>query len=196
MVGSLVLVPPPEPTQLQLNEALQAAVARLRQEDPELRQTTERVVAARLMIYLDEEFRHRPNPRGFRLDMEYERAGMDPKAFAGRGPNGPFRRKIVPDLIYHQRLAQDKYANHLAIEVKARPSGTEDHDLGKLALLTGRVCYAFAFFAPNILRLPDPSDPPEPPPDRHVVVRPPWITPYTFGVFLRLYQDLGFIEWV
>jgi hypothetical protein len=195
-VGSLVLVPPPEPTQLQITEALRAAVTRLRQEDLELCQTTERVVVARLMIYLDEELKSRPNPRGFRLDMEYERAGRDPKAFAGRGPDGPFRRKIVPDLVYHQRLANDDYANHLAIEVKARPSRREDHDLAKLALLTGHVCYAFAFFAPNTLRLPGPSEPPEPPPDRHVVVRPPAITPYTYGVFMRLYQDLDFIEWV
>ncbi|MEV0427861.1 hypothetical protein [Micromonospora sp. NPDC050495] len=187
---------PPEPTQLQLTAALGAAVARLRHDDHELQQTTERVVVARLMIYLDQELGLLPNPRGFRLDMEYERAGTDPKAFAGRGPNGPFPRKIVPDLIYHQRLGGEEYANHLAIEVKARPNRREDHDLAKLALLTGRAPYAFALFSPNTLRLPDPSDPPAPPPDRHVVVLPPQMRPYTFGAFLRLYRDHDFIEWV
>jgi hypothetical protein len=187
---------PPEPTQLQLTDALRAAVARLRKEDPELDQTTERVVVARLMIYLDEALKRCPNPRGFRLDMEYERAGEDPKAFAGRGPDGPFRRKIVPDLIYHQRLAPDQYANHLAVEVKARRSRGEGHDLAKLALLTGRVSYVFALFTPNTLRLPGPSDPLEPPADRHVVVRPQRIAPYTFGAFLRLYRELDFLEWV
>lgn len=148
------------------------------------------------MIYLDEALKRLPNPRGFRLDMEYERAGVDPKAFTGRGPGGPFRRKIVPDLIYHQRLAQDEYANHLCIEVKARPSRREDHDLAKLALLTARASYAFALSTPNTLRLPNPSDPAEPPVSKCIVVRPPGITPYTFGVFLRLYLDLEFIEWI
>jgi hypothetical protein len=187
---------PPEPTQSQLTDALKVAVARLRQEDPELHQTTERVVVARLMIYLDEALGRLPNPRGFCLDMEYERAGVDPKAFAGRGPDGPFRRKIVPDLIYHQRLAQDEYANHLCIEVKAQPSRMEEHDLAKLALLTGRTRYAFALSKPNTLRLPGPSDPPEPPADRYIVLRPPGTSPYTFGVLLRLYQDMEFIEWI
>jgi hypothetical protein len=191
-----MLVLPPEPTQLQLTAALRDAVARLRQEDHELHQTTERVIVARLMIYLDQELGLLPNPKGFRLDMEYERAGTDPKAFAGRGPKGPFRRKIVPDLVYHQRLRRGKYANHLAIEVKTRPTRREDHDLAKLALLTGRARYAFALFTPNTLRLPDPSDPPAPPPDRHVVVLPPQIRPYTFGAFLRLHQDDEFIEWI
>jgi len=196
VVGSVTLVPPPEPTQPQLAAALQAAVARLRHEDAELRQTTERVVVARLMIYLEEELGLLPNPRGFRLDMEYERAGTDPKAFAGRGPRGQFRRKIVPDLIYHQRLARDDYANHLAIEVKVRRSRREGHDRAKLELLTGRAQYVFALFTPNVLRCPGPSDPPEPPPDQHVVVLPPGIRPYTFGALLRLYKDQEFIEWI
>ena len=88
-----MLVPPLEPTQRQITEALQAAVARFRQKDRELHETTERVVVARLMIYLDQELRHRPNPKRFYLDMEYERTGRDPKTFAGRGPDGPFLAK-------------------------------------------------------------------------------------------------------
>ncbi|GAA4256461.1 hypothetical protein [Dactylosporangium darangshiense] len=194
---SLYLVPPPEPTRSQLDAALKSAVGRLRREDQDLEQTTERVVAARLMIYLDSELGRLPNPAGFRLDMEYERAGHDPKAFAGRGPGGHFRRKIVPDLIYHRRLDDDGlYANHLAIEVKTRPTSREGHDLAKLALLTGRVQYAFVSFRPNLLRRPNPEDPVMPPPDRHVVVLPPTIRPYTFGAFLRLHLDDAFVEWV
>jgi hypothetical protein len=177
-------------------EALGRAVTRLRQEDHELRDTTERVVVARLMIYLDEALRRLPNPNGFRLDMEYERAGKDPKRFAGRGPKGPFYRKIVPDLVYHQRQVADDHANHLAIEVKARRTGTEYHDLAKLSLLTGRAPYAFALSNPNTLRLPGPSDPPQHPPDQQVVLLPPGFAPYTFGTFLRLYRNRDFIEWI
>jgi hypothetical protein len=148
------------------------------------------------MIYLDQQLKILPNPAGFRLDMEYERAGRDPKAFAGRGPNAGFRRKIVPDLIYHRRLSNDLDANHLAVELKTRPTSVEDHDLAKLALLTGRVPYLLASFSPNLLRRPNAEDPAAPPPDRHVVALPPTIRPYAFGVFLRLYRHDDFIEWI
>jgi hypothetical protein len=184
----------PEPTRLELTEALEGAVGHLRDRDRELRDTTERVVVARLMIYLDQELDELPNPKKFRLDMEYERAGTNPKAFAGSGPGRKSRRKIVPDLIYHQRLAQGDFANHLAIEVKARPGRWEDHDLAKLALLTGRARYAFV--ERRTLRLPGPSDSPTPPPDRDVVCLRRGFQPYTFGALLRLYEDKGFIHWV
>lgn len=128
--------------------------------------------------------------------MEYERAETNPKAFYGLGPSGPFRRKIVPDLVYHRRGALGGSANHLAIEVKAQRDSREDHDVARLALLTGRAEYAFALFTPRVQRLPGPSDPPSPPPDRHVVVLPRGFQPYTFGALLRLYQDEEFIEWI
>ena len=195
--SSLACVSSPEPSRSQLTTALEAAVARLRRNDGELCDTTERVVVARLMIYLEEELRLLPNPQGFRLDMEYERAETNPKAFYGLGPNGhPFRRKIVPDLVYHRRGVLGGSANHLAIEVKAQRGRREDHDVAKLALLTGRAAYAYALFTPRVLRLPGRCDPPDPPPDRHVVVLPHGFQPYTFGALLRLYQDEEFIEWI
>jgi len=190
------LVPAPGPTQQELTSALEAAAQDLRQRDAALRGTTERVVVARFMIYLEHHLSRLDNPVGFCLDMEYERAGSDPKRFAGHGPEGPFRRKIVPDLIYHRRQESVQYANHLAIEIKTRRTNMEGHDLAKLSVLTGREPYAFVSFTPNIMTCRGPNDPMDPPPDRYVALLPPGITPYTYGALLRLYKQDDSIHWM
>jgi hypothetical protein len=191
------IVSPPGPTQQELANALEAAAQDLWRRDGALDQTTERVVVARFMIYLERHLVRLDNPAGFCLDMEYERAGADPKTFAGRGPDGrPFRRKIVPDLVYHRRLDYGRHANHLAVEIKTRRTKLEGHDLAKLSVLTGREPYAFASFTPKILIRREPNDPIDPPCDRHVVCLPTGFAPYKYGALLRLYKRDDFIQWV
>lgn len=185
-----------EPTRDQLAQALEAAANDLRSRDRDLIDTTERVVVARFLIYLEYYFNCLDNPVGFRLDMEYERARTDPKKFNGLGPLGPFKRKIVPDLIYHRRGDSGPGSNHLAIEIKTRRTSMEGHDLAKLSVLTGREPYAFVSLSPRILIRRAPTDPIHAPSDRYTVHLPSDFAPYRYGALLRLYKSYDFIQWI
>ena len=133
---------------------LQDAYARVRDKEPELLGTTERVLAGRLMLNLHEDLKRRsvrmPELHGYTVDLEYERAGNDPKRVTGwrtiDGQRRPFQRKIAPDLLIHRRRLHlgpgpqiDPHANLLAIEIKTNPSGDVESDRAKLRLLTGMV---------------------------------------------------------
>jgi hypothetical protein len=131
---------------------LENAFGRLRDEEPELLGTTERVLAGRMMLNLHEDLQRRAAQnaalRGYTIDLEYERAGVDPKRVTGMRTvddvRRPFQRKIAPDLLIHRRRLRrdsgariDPFANLLAVEIKTNPSGDLESDRAKLRLLTG-----------------------------------------------------------
>lgn len=190
--------------QQDLEAAIEAAIVTLRVSDGDLMGTTERAVVARLMIYLDRELSQLPHTGHLRLDMEYERTvrsvnalvAADPeraiKAFDRSNPpaNARRQRKIVPDLIYHQR---DTSINHLVIEVKVGrfPAWQEQHDLAKLSLLTGRVNR----IGMDSKRRFHPFDP-DRWPNSEEVRRPEDLSTYSYGAFLQLDRINKPITWI
>jgi hypothetical protein len=147
------------------------------------------------MIHLESHLDHLANPCGFHLDMEYERFGRATKSLQRSGGSGPPWRKIVPDLIYHQRGNSRRYSNHLALEIKVRPARRlEEHDLAKLSLLTGRERYAFV--SGKLLSCRASTDPADPPPGCDVVTLPEGFEPYTYGALLRLYEVERYLCWI
>lgn len=71
----------------------------------------ERAVVAKLASYLAQLF------RGFDVDVEYNRHGLDPKVVdLPAGCRGGGRRRVYPDIIVHRR-GNDR-ANLLVVEVK------------------------------------------------------------------------------
>ncbi|MEV6349471.1 hypothetical protein [Actinoplanes sp. NPDC051851] len=180
------------PGRPELATALDAAIETLRSRDGDLTGTTERAVVARLMIYLDRELTRLPASPHLRLDMEYERSARSVKSF--ERPNPPTgarrRRKIVPDLVYHQRGTS---VNHLAIEVKAAPCPRwqEEHDLAKLLLLTGRT-QRIGMDARGRFHPFDPAGRPA----SEEIRRPRELGAYTYGVFLQLHRIDDPIAWI
>ena len=163
-----------------------------RKNDLGLLETTERAVAARLLIYLDALVARRPVLVDYTVDFEYERTGAAIKGFAGlraaddSGHQKKFRRKIVPDLLIHRRMINDARSNLLAIEVKTNPRVSVAGDRAKLNLLTNR--HAWAEVRPlgrhggNRLILGG-GDRPR---DVDTAALPRGINPYAYGVLIRL----------
>ena len=99
--------------QRNLRRRLRAALAMLFARDGRLLEYAagERAVVAKLAAYLTPLF------RGFDVDMEYNRHGMDPKDLdLPAGCRGGGRRRVYPDIIVHRR-GHDR-ANLLVVEVK------------------------------------------------------------------------------
>jgi hypothetical protein len=154
------------------------SVADLYARDREILGTTERVVVARLMIYLNEHLRYLAT-NGLVLDQEYERVDQVTKALVGTQPPA---RKIVPDLILHRRRDTGSLGNLLAIEVKTKVgSNGRLHDFAKLSVLTGHIKFADAY--EKCLRRP--GDPlPNGQKHRGRVGLPRGMSPYSHGAWL------------
>jgi hypothetical protein len=166
------------PSFVDLQRAVCDAVNDVRQKDPEILGTTERVLVGRLMIYLNSRLKPVIDDE-LRLDQEYERAGQVTKRLAGHG--GIADRKIVPDMILHRRFDQGPDGNLLAIEVKTLAGQhARLHDSAKLAVLTGHAQSALAY--EKSLRLV--GDPAPRQALRGNVYLPPGMHPYKYGLWL------------
>jgi hypothetical protein len=114
--------------QRQLSRRLRAAVAMLYARDGRLLEYAagERAVVAKLTAYL------MPLFRGFDVDMEYNRHGLNPKDVdLPNGCRGKGRQRIYPDIIVHRR-GHDR-ANLLVVEVKKETNPEPRHcDRGKI----------------------------------------------------------------
>ena len=115
----------------EVKQFLERAIDRLRHTDRYLLDVdvNERSVAARLAMYLQEDF------VGYAVDVEYNRAGAEIKrlmAVVCRCPRGRIEtegQRVLPDVIVHRR--GDNKSNLLVIEVKksSDPRGTDcDHE--------------------------------------------------------------------
>jgi hypothetical protein len=96
-----------------LTRRLKAALASLFARDGHLLEYAagERAVAAKLAAYLTPLF------RGYDVDVEYNRHGLDPKALnLPADCRGGGRRRVFPDIIIHRR-GHDR-ANLLVVEIK------------------------------------------------------------------------------
>lgn len=135
---------PPLPSRADLDQMLRQAHVLFHQRDGALMNTTERVVSGRLLVYLDALVCADPRLAGYSIDLEYERAGIAMKSLNGTraGTGDRFARKIVPDLILHQRDVNDGQSNLLAIEIKTKPRADFAHDRAKLAVLTQQAPWA------------------------------------------------------
>ncbi|WP_374456995.1 hypothetical protein [Nocardioides sp.] len=134
-----------------MNTLVRDACALVMERDVPLLATTERVVVARLLVYLDRAVRQHEQLHDYDVDFEYERAGVNVKGFAGRraqdadGIQASFRRKIVPDLLIHKRTVNDATSNLLAIEVKTDPDAGLGPDQTKLTLMTDPDAWAAVY---------------------------------------------------
>jgi hypothetical protein len=97
---------------------LEVALERFRAEDRYLLEhnLSERCIAARIGMYLQERLR----PHGLHVDVEYNRAGMEPKRLGvpehcAKDIDEDGRALVVPDIIVHRRGAGP---NVLVVEVK------------------------------------------------------------------------------
>src|SRR5262245_58447390 len=94
----------------EISEKLQAALADLFNEDLELlqRNASERAIAARLAVHISRYFPE------YHVDVEYDRHGLEIKKLnLPVECRGGGRRRVIPDLIIHERGNDDR--NLLAI---------------------------------------------------------------------------------
>jgi hypothetical protein len=174
------------------------ALCRLYAERPSIVGTTERAVVGRLAVYLDHAFSDQngePEEDPLIWDVEYMRAGVDPKTFVPqpdpevRGPIPPLTaRRLAPDLIWHRRGDRFRSGNMAVLEVKLAASPQEQlTDFAKLRLLTGRVQTIVRF--ERDLRTDDQEPRPGDQARWGEIRLPNNIHPYRLGLSLNLHPD-------
>lgn len=116
-------------------EKLLKALKKLYKEDGELLkiEASERSIAFRLGIYLDELF---GNEEGLSVDCEYNRKGDKPKALV-------MKRYTYPDLIVHKREIHKDNRMVLEIKSKAKYDVGFKHDEEKLEAFTEEKPYEY-----------------------------------------------------
>lgn len=116
-------------------EKLLKALKKLYKEDGELLkiEASERSIAFRLGIYLDELF---GNEEGLSVDCEYNRKGDKPKALV-------MKRYTYPDLIVHKREIHKDNRMVLEIKSKAKYDVGFKHDEEKLKAFTKEKPYKY-----------------------------------------------------
>lgn len=99
----------------------------------------ERALSHRLGIYIEANF------KGWNVDCEYDRDGVDPKRIpAGSGNDEDEGSRVLPDIIVHRR---GPGPNHVVIEIKKSSNREpDDRDLEKLRAYTGDLGYTHGVF--------------------------------------------------
>jgi hypothetical protein len=99
----------------------------------------ERALSHRLAIYIEANF------KGWHVDCEYDRDGVDPKRIPGGSGNDEDEgSRVLPDIIVHRR---GDGPNLVVFELKKSSNREpDDRDLEKLRAYTGNLGYAHGVF--------------------------------------------------